>query len=788
VAGPVAGESWHTLPGLDAAKALHVEQAAGLTSDEAAARRGEFGPNRLESQPVEPRRRALARQYRDPMQVVLVAAGVASLLLGDLGAGLVVLALTLANAALGLHLDGTPAAAVAALQRRLDGTARVRRDGRLAPLPADQLVPGDMVLIQAGDTVPADGRLVDSATLDVDESGLTGESLPAGKGVEAIDDPDAPLGDRTDMVYMGSRVTRGTGELVVTATGMATELGRLAIMLEAPGERQAPLTRRLARLLRRIVMVGGVAIGAAIVVEVVRGRDLEAVLALAAAFAVAAVPAALPAVVTAILARGARVLARANVIVTRPRASATLGATSAIDVGLSRTLTLGELTVVELATPGHRYAVSGRGYAAAGTIKHVAGDREEPLGPYLLPLALATDAVVRDGELSGDPTEGALVVLAEKGGLDVAATRDAYPRVADLPFDASYALTATFHRMADEAGAAVIRGFVTGAPELLLGRMAATADARERYLAEYARMAVDGLTVVATARRDFAPDTFDPAANLLQLVDVLTPLALVGIADPPRPEAEAAIATARSAGIAVRAVTGDHARAADAIARQLGIDVVARASPEHKVHIVETLQAQGHVVAVVGDGVGDTPALKAADVGIARGEACREAAAITVPDFPAIVRAVAIARGLCDALETYIRFQLGVLAGMVLTFLGAAVLNVAAGLAFLPLQTLYITFTALLFQSIGVAYGEGRMPRPAWVAVAGVVHAAVTLTVMAAVEHEHGVDTARWVGLMTFGALNVLYSLALTRSPLNRAFVIASAASVTAIVIVAERL
>jgi Ca2+-transporting ATPase len=422
-----------------------------------------------------------------------------------------------------------------------------------------------------------------------------------------------------------------------------------------------------------------------------------------------------------------------------------------------------------------------------------------------------------DGEMIGDPTEGALIVLAEKGGLDLELTRQRYPRVAELPFDTAYKLMATFHRMSDESGAEVIRCFVKGAPDQLLSRATAHLDPslttvavddafRERYLGENERLAKQGLRVMATARRDFDPARFDPAADLLGFMDGLTLLALVGIVDPPRPAAKAAIAIAHEAGIQVRMITGDHAITAEAIASELGIrgraisgaqfaelseeqadaeideiGVIARVTPEQKVRLVDILKRKGHVVGMTGDGVNDAPALKRADIGIAMGitgtEVSKEAAAMILTDdnFATIVKAVELGRGLYDNLVKYIRFQMGALAGMILTFLGASILNIVSGIPFLPLQTLWVNFTTQVFQAVGLGYGQAgeglmaRRPRKPeapilnrrdthWFVIAGVVMGTATLAVAAGAEHSHGEALARTMALTTFAIANLVFS------------------------------
>jgi Ca2+-transporting ATPase len=530
------------------------------------------------------------RQYRDPMQIVLLVAGIGSLYpLKELGTGLVLLFLTLFNAVLGLRQEGKAAEAVAALQKMMIVKARVRRDGELVQIPAEELVPGDIVSIEAGDVVPADGRLLSAARLEVAESALTGESLPVSKGLDAVDSAETPLGDRTDMVYMNTNVTRGSGAFVVTSTGMSTEVGHISHMLQATEDADTPLTVQLKKLTNQILFLAGGAVALSIILNLSRGESFDTVFTAAIAFAISAIPTGLPAVVTTILSYGTQMIAKANAIMKRLRSTETLGSTSAINSDKTGTLTLNQMTAVELTIPGRRYTISGGGYSTEGTIKHVVGPPEVPLTQFLLPLALCEDAVVKNGELVGDPTEGALVVLAEKGGLAAVETREKYPRLAELPFDSAYKLMAAFHRMQDESGRDVVRAFVKGAPDQLLARAASRPDPadlsivpaddafKQRYMDENERLASQGLRVMATGRKDFEPDGFDPSADLLPLLDGLTVLALVGIVDPPRPTAKSAIETAHTAGIRVRMITGDHAVTAAAIAKELGIP--ARRSP-----------------------------------------------------------------------------------------------------------------------------------------------------------------------------------------------------------------
>jgi len=812
---------WHVLGADEVLRRIGADAASGLTSAEVDDRTRRFGPNRFTAATAETGLHAFLRQYADPMQVVLLVAGIGSLYpLKEVGTGVLLLLLTVFNAVLGLRQEGKAAAAVAALQKMMIIKARVMRDGQLSQLPAEQLVPGDIVAIEAGDIVPADGRLLRAATLEVAESALTGESLPVSKGTAAVEQPETPLGDRSDMVYMNTSVTRGSGVFVVVATGMATEVGHISGMLQATEEVKTPLTRQLDALTRQIFLIAGVALLVSVILNLARGETFTAIFHAAVAFAIGALPENMPAVVTTILAYGTQALAKVGAIMKRLQSTETLGSTSAINSDKTGTLTLNEMTAVQMALVGRRYSIEGSGYSPQGQITRVAGQREIELDPFLLPMVLASDAVLDSGALIGDPTEGALVALAAKGGVDAVATRQAYPRVAELPFDAAYKLMATFHRMTDESGTEVVRCFVKGAPDELLARAAFVHDAdtgpvpvdanvRDRYLAENARLGQEGLRVLATARKDFDASTFDSGADLLPLVsEGLELMALVGIVDPPRPTAKASIASARGAGIRVRMITGDHAVTAGAIARQLGIEggvmtgaefagldddqvlgridevgVIARVTPEDKVRLVDLLKRQGHIVAMTGDGVNDAPALKKADIGIAMGitgtEVAKDAAVMVLTDdnFSSIVKAVELGRGLYDNLVKYIRFQMGCLFGFIVSFLGAAILNIAGGVPFLPLQTLWINFTTMLFQAIGLGYGEPgaglmeRRPRDPeepilsrptmlWLVTIGVVMGAATLATIAWAESAYGRPVALTMGVVTFSLSCLVFSLA----------------------------
>src|SRR5918994_2167243 len=805
---------WYRLAADDVCARLGVGPAVGLSTSEVAQRRQRYGPNKLAEEAKEPGWRAFLRQYRDLMQLVLVGAAVVSIVaLQDISTGLVVLGLTVVNALMGLHQEGKAAESVASLRKMLIITASVRRDGQIVEVPAEELVPGDIVGFEAGDKVPADGRILVAATLEIEEAGLTGESTPVAKSVSPVTGVDVPLGDRVDMAYMNSQVTRGRGEMVVTATGMSTEVGHISGMLGEVEQEKTPLTKQLDQLTVVITIMAALALVAIIVLGLVRGEDFDTLFLVGISLAIAAIPTGLPAVVTMLLSLGTRQLAEHGAIVKRLRSVETLGSTSAICSDKTGTLTLNQMTARAMVVAGRRFSVDGEGYDTAGQITRVGGSAEGPLEPFMLPMALANDAVIRDGACIGDPTEGALVVLAAKGGLDVEETRRAYPRVAEVPFDAEYKLMATFHEMEDR-GRTDVRCFVKGAPDVLLARSSRYLDvdgspkpmddaARGKVVAANDRMAGEGLRVLAVARRDFDPASFDPTGDLLPQVDELVLLALIGIVDPARKEAKDAIALCKEAGIRVRMITGDHATTAAAIAGQLGIEgraltgaefaalpddqllaevgdigVVARVAPEDKVRLVDVLKQQGNIVAMTGDGVNDAPALTRADIGVAMGitgtEVTKDAAEMILTDdnFATIVTAVRGGRGLYDNLMKYIRVQMIMLSGFILTFVGAGIFTIANGTPLLPLQILWINFAIDVLLALGLGFDAEtpglmqRRPRPpdepvirralgARLAVAGLLIAIGTLLVVAWAEDRYGLAVATTAGLTTASLLHI---------------------------------
>lgn len=688
--------SWHGLSAEQACRQLDSHVQDGLAGAEAARRLERLGPNRLPEKKARSKARMLAEQFQSLLTLVLLGAGLLAGFIGDTSDMLVIISVVLFNAVLGFHQEYRAERILEALKSMLAPQSRVRRDAAKLEIPAEHLVPGDLVLIEAGDRVPADGRLVASHGLEIDESSLTGESVVVAKDHAGLHDADTPLAERANLAFMNSVVTRGRGEMLVTATGAATEMGRIAGMLATAQDGRTPLQDRLDSLGRRLAAIAGVVVGLILVLGLLRGQPWVETVLNAVALAVAAIPEGLPAVVTVTLAIGMYRMARQGAIVKRLAAVETLGSTTIICSDKTGTLTLNQMTARAGWALGRRFAVSGDGYGATGEISAQDGGGLPDLRPALLAAKLCNDShITADGALVGDPTEGALLALAAKAGV-----AEDWPRLAELPFDSAHKFMVTVHQAPDG-----LRLLVKGAPGAVMelcgfagfedGARPLDQSTRQQLLDEAEHMADQALRVLALAeaRVDEAA-LADPRAAACNL----TLTALIGLMDPPRPSARDAIAACRQAGIGVKMITGDHKVTAAAIGRLLGLEgavltgaeldrlddaqlaeqveqvaVFARVAPEHKVRIVAALQARGHVAAMTGDGVNDAAALKCADIGIAMGrtgsDVTREAAAmvLTDDDFALIVRAVREGRTITDNIVKFVRFQLSTNIGALLS-------------------------------------------------------------------------------------------------------------------------
>ncbi len=738
-------EAWHALSAPETLARLG-SAADGLTADEAKARLARYGPNKVATHQARPAWRRLLDQLNNTLIYVLLAAALVTAALGEWVDTSVIIGVVVINALVGFIQEGRAEKALDAIRDMLAPTALVERDGRRRQVPAEELVPGDIVLLRAGDKVPADLRVLTAHGLQAQEAALTGESVPVDKDPEPVA-VDAALGERRSMVYASSLVTYGTGRGVVVATGPATEIGKITSLLAEVETLTTPLLvqmQRFGRWLSLVIVV--VALWALLFGWLARGHALDEMFVAAVGLAVAAIPEGLPAIVTITLALGVTRMARRNAIIRRLPAVETLGAVTVICSDKTGTLTLNEMTARRVVTGAGSYAVSGSGYAPQGEITPL--DRPED-GPAEDLMWLARAALLcnegaiaqEDGHWTvvGNPTDGALVALGHKAGLEPERLHAEAPRRALIPFDSAHKFMATLHEHRD--GSATV--YVKGAPERILamcGQVRTRDGTRPIDLAHWQRvieeLAGEAMRTLAIACKDAPGDS--RRLDLDDVEDGLTLLGIVGMLDPPRPEARAAVEACRSAGITVKMITGDHAATARAIAAQLGmrgdsaltgadldrtdaaglrrvameVDVFARTTPEHKLRLVEALQAEGQTVAMTGDGVNDAPALKRADVGIAMGrkgtEAAKEAAEMVLADdrFVSIAHAVEEGRIIYDNIIKTIVFVLPTNAAQAFAILGAILLGQT--LPITPVQILWVNMVTSVTLGLALAFEPGE--------------------------------------------------------------------------------
>lgn len=700
-ADEIAYGDWHRQPYEATARTLRTDAAVGLSFEEAASRLARFGPNQLPEQDKRSPLRIFISQFNDFIVWVLVAAAaISGLLLREFVDSAAIAAILLLNAVLGFVQELRAEAAMESLKKMSAPKATAIRDGREVKLPANDLVPGDLIVLTAGDVVPADCRLIEAAKLQIDESALTGESVAVHKSIEAIDLERVPLGDRKNMAYLGTVVQAGRGKGVVVATGSSTEMGQIASLIESR-EEPTPLQVELKRVGRAIaVMILAICL-AIFASGVATGKPPIFMFLVAVSLAVAAIPEGLPAIVTVTLALGVQAMASAKAIVRRLHAVEALGATTFIATDKTGTLTENRMAVGVLHVDGRTVELDKLEEGPTDKILHI-----------MRASILASDAHRSGERITGDPTEVALLKASENLGLDKEREEASLPRVDEVPFDSSRKFMTTLHF--DGSG---FIAFSKGAPEILLEICSLSNEERRAEIDAANRLATAGYRALAVAERRFEerPPELESAERDLSY------LGLIALLDPPRPEAAAAVEACRAAGIRVAMVTGDHAATALAIAKQIGLDrdsrvltgadleemsveelseavsnvsIFARVDPSHKLKIVEALKASGERVAMTGDGVNDAPALKKADVGVAMGEigteVAKEASDIVLADdnFATIVSAVRQGRLIFDNLRKFIHFLLSCNVSEVLTMFAATIVGMPVPL--FPVQLLWI--------------------------------------------------------------------------------------------------
>ena len=538
--------NWHQVSAAEATQRLNVDPVTGLSSEEAAMRFEHYGPNRLKETPPRSRWLLLADQFKGVLILVLIGAAVLAAIIGDLTDAVVILIVVIINAFLGFSQEQRAEQSLAALKQMLAPTAEVRRDGKTMELSADQLVPGDIVLLGSGDRVPADGRVIAAHSFEVDESALTGESRTVGKHVESLTDDHVPLAERANLFFMNTIVTRGRAEMVITATGMRTQLGLLADMLVETRDSPTPLQVQLDHLGRRLALIAGIVVAFMLLAGLLRGEPWVNMVLTAIALAVAAIPEGLPAVVTVTLAIGLQRMARNQAIVKRLAAVETLGCTSVICSDKTGTLTVNQMTARQLFTCGQHLQVSGEGYDTGGEITGPEPHLPD-LEALLMPVTLCNDSELRAGHVVGDPMDGALLTVAIKGGFNPIEQQLRYPRIAEIPFDAEHKFQTTFHLVGER-----VRVMVKGAPDIVLKKCSKVfckgqdqpldAEHLERIEKANEEMANTGLRVLAVAWTDLQARDFEPNGDLFAHINDLVFTGLVGLMDPPRPEAREAIA------------------------------------------------------------------------------------------------------------------------------------------------------------------------------------------------------------------------------------------------------
>ncbi len=735
---------------------LRTDSAKGLTEDEASKRLQKYGPNELKEKEKESILTKLINQLKDFMVIILIAASIVSGIVGEISDAIVIIAIVIVNAVLGVIQEGKAEQALAALQKMSSPSARVMRNGAIQVMPAKNLVPGDVVAIEAGDSIPADLRLIESYNLQVEEASLTGESLPVDKDASTVFDSDMSIGDRKNMVYMSTVVTYGRGKGIVVATAKDTEIGKIAEAIQSYKDESTPLQQKLNQLGKWLGIACLLICLLVFAIGFVRGGNLLEMFLIAVSLAVAAIPEGLPAVVTIVLALGMKRMVQRNAIVRKLLAVETLGCVTVICSDKTGTLTQNEMTVVKVYGGGTMFTVTGQGYNPTGEFS-VENNKVTPEQNQDLKLLLALGVLANDATLEqkdpveqhwgiiGDPTEGALLTVGAKGGMQKADMNKQYERLAELPFDSERKMMTTFHK--DFIQNKIV-SFTKGAPDIILNRCKRifsngsitdmTPEQLQQIQGVNSQLAGAALRVLAFAYRTH--DTVPQSITSENVENNLIFVGLMGMIDPARVEALEAIKTCREAGIKPVMITGDYKDTAVAIAMELGlmaegdkvltgtdldattdealyqdidhISVYARVSPEHKVRIVETLKKKGHIAAMTGDGVNDAMALKRSDIGVSMGitgtDVAKGTADIILMDdnFATIVSAVEEGRIIYSNIRKFVFFLLSCNIGEILIVFLSLLFNLPVPLV--PIQLLWVNLVTDSFPALALGAEKGE--------------------------------------------------------------------------------
>ncbi len=744
---------WYQQSPEEVAQSLDTSLTTGLSSGSAQSKLETFGPNELKEQEGKSFLQKLIAQFSDFLILILIAAALISVFVGEAKDAIVIMSIVIINALLGLYQEGKAEKALEALKKMASPTAKVLRDGNPQEISSSQLVPGDLVILETGDIIPADIRLVESSNLKVEEASLTGESVPVEKRAQETYSEEVSLGDRHNMAYMSTIITYGRGRGIVVETAEGTEIGKIAAMIQTFEEEPTPLQRKLNQLGKVLGMTTIAVCVAVFGIGLLQGREILEMFMVSISLAVAAIPEGLPAIVTIVLAIGMNKMVERNAIVKKLLAVETLGATSVICTDKTGTLTQNEMTVVKVLADNKLIEVEGTGYEPVGDFKlegsTITTKESSGLKLLLTIAALANDAKLDNSSgmyrIIGDPTEGALITLAGKAGIDSAELNHMYKRIEEIPFDSERKMMTTFHDMPNDEG---VSSFTKGAPDIIIDRCNRiildgkvsefTPELKSEVLRVNSELSRAALRVLAFAFKEYPSLPTDPSPDENESDMIF--VGLTGMIDPPRPEARDAIALCKKAGVNAIMITGDYKETAFAIAKDLGMadtedqaimgekidgmsdeelkevvkntKVFARVSPEHKVRIVSALRANGDIAAMTGDGVNDALAIKKADIGVSMGITGTDVAKntadmiLTDDNFASIVAAVEEGRIIFSNIKKFVYFLLSCNIGEILLVFTSILMNLPVPL--LPIQLLWLNLVTDSFPALALGVEKGE--------------------------------------------------------------------------------